>query len=168
MDEKTSQHSVLVDDLADSSIITGDIAASSGSDVLPVPAAVSQLPSDFESIHDPRIPEDQQSFKIGETAELIGVKAYVLRYWEQVLRGIKPDKSPAGQRRYRREDVALFMTIRRLRYDERRSVSEIKDLLANQGVLAQKMRPEADSVSVQAAISKLRDELQGMLQDIQA
>lgn len=61
-------------------------------------------------------------YRIGEVAELAGVKPYVLRYWESEFPGISPQKSASGQRVYRRADVELILVIKHLLYGERYSI----------------------------------------------
>src|SRR5687767_8612394 len=46
------------------------------------PAEFDELDDRYETLDDPRIPDGQSYFKIGEVAKIIGVKPYVLRYWE--------------------------------------------------------------------------------------
>ena len=65
---------------------------------------------------------DRLYFRIGDVAELIGVKPYVLRYWESEFPMIAPEKSPSGQRVYRRTDVETVMLIKQLLYTERYSI----------------------------------------------
>ena len=67
---------------------------------------------------DPQIP-DKLYFKIGEVAELTGVKPHVLRYWEAEIAAIRPTKNRHQQRLYRRRDIELIL--------------HLKDLLYNQG-----------------------------------
>lgn len=83
----------------------------------------------METVDDPRIPEGQSYFKIGEVAKIIGVKPYVLRYWEGEFPGVRPEKTSSRQRRYRRQDVAMLLTIRRLRHDEQLTVARTRELL---------------------------------------
>jgi DNA-binding transcriptional MerR regulator len=61
---------------------------------------------------------DKLYFKIGEVARLIGVEAYVLRYWETEFKEIHPVKSRSNQRLYRRKDVEVLFRIKRLLYEE--------------------------------------------------
>lgn len=82
-----------------------------------------------ETLEDPRIPSGKQFFKIGEVARITGVKPYVLRYWETEFSWIKPTKTSARQRLYRRQDVALILEIRRLRHEEQRTIAEAKELI---------------------------------------
>ena len=65
---------------------------------------------------------DRLYFRIGEVARLLGVKPYVLRYWESEFRLVRPVKTEAQQRRYRRKDVETLLEIRRLLYTERYTI----------------------------------------------
>lgn len=51
---------------------------------------------------------------IGEVARATGIKAHVLRYWEQQFPMLEPLKRSGGRRYYRAADVALVETIDRL------------------------------------------------------
>lgn len=59
---------------------------------------------------------DKLYFKIGEVSDLVGVKPYVLRYWESEFKEITPVKSRTNQRLYKRRDVELILAIRDLLY----------------------------------------------------
>ena len=67
---------------------------------------------------EPAIPQ-KLYFRIGEVSRLVGVKPYVLRYWETEFPGLAPNKSGAGHRFYRRKDVELLLQIKQLLYDKR-------------------------------------------------
>jgi len=81
---------------------------------------------------DVQIP-DKLYFKIGEVAELAGVKPHVLRYWESEFGTFRPGKSRSQQRKYTRKDIELVL--------------RLKDLLHNQGYTIagarKKLREEA-------------------------
>lgn len=72
---------------------------------------------------------DKLYFKIGEVAKLVGVQPHVLRYWEREVSSIKPGKTAANQRRYRRRDVELFRETKRLLYDEKFTLAGAKQRL---------------------------------------
>jgi DNA-binding transcriptional MerR regulator len=57
-------------------------------------------------------------YKIGEVCEIVGVEAYVLRYWETEFPALSPPKSKTGQRIYRPKDIELLMQIRKLLYED--------------------------------------------------
>lgn len=69
----------------------------------------------------PAIP-DKLYFRIGDVAEIVGVKAYVLRYWETEFPVLSPEKTTSGQRVYRRSDVEALLLIKHLLYKERYSI----------------------------------------------
>ena len=65
------------------------------------------------------IPQDRLYFKIGEVAKIIGVKPYVLRYWETEFAELKPSKTRSQHRQYRRKDVETLMRIKDLLHARR-------------------------------------------------
>lgn len=72
-------------------------------------AAVAHLPED----------KSPRAFKtISEAAEILGVPAYVLRFWESQFPQIHPTKSRGGRRYYRPEDMDVLTSIKTLLYKE--------------------------------------------------
>jgi DNA-binding transcriptional MerR regulator len=69
---------------------------------------------------------DKLYFKIGEVARLVGVKPYVLRYWETEFTILRPGKTRSKHRLYRRKDVEMLLEIRRLLYAERYTIEGAK------------------------------------------
>lgn len=57
-------------------------------------------------------------YSIAEVAQMAGVKAHVLRYWETEFPSLRPKKNRAGNRTYRERDVKIVLLIKRLLYDE--------------------------------------------------
>jgi DNA-binding transcriptional MerR regulator len=55
---------------------------------------------------------------IGEVSAALGIKAHVLRYWEEQFPTLRPVKRAGGRRLYRPEDVELIATIDRLVHAE--------------------------------------------------
>ena len=51
---------------------------------------------------------------IGEVSEALGIKAHILRYWEQQFPLLRPLKRSGGRRYYRPADVAMVEAIDRL------------------------------------------------------
>ena len=88
-----------------------------------------------------RIPE-KLFFRIGEASRIVGVKPYVLRYWEKEFDLIKPEKSSTKQRLYRRQDVVLLCEIRRLLYEERYTIEGAGKKLKELSVSATVVLPE--------------------------
>ena len=80
----------------------------------------------------PEIP-DKLYFKIGEVSELLGVEAYVLRYWESEFPVLSPKKSGTGHRLYRRKDVELLLRIKHLLYEKRFTIEGARQALQSGG-----------------------------------
>ena len=55
---------------------------------------------------------------ISKTAEIIGVKSHVLRFWEKKFSSINPKKSLSGRRYYSSEDIKTLLMIKKLLYEE--------------------------------------------------
>lgn len=69
---------------------------------------------------------DKMAFKIGEVADLLDVKPYVLRYWESEFEVLKPKKSKHNQRMYERKDIESLILIKKLLYRDRYSIEGAK------------------------------------------
>jgi len=61
---------------------------------------------------------DKNFFRIGEVSRLLQVEPYVVRYWESEFKTIKPVRTSADQRLYRRKDVEELLTVKQLLYAE--------------------------------------------------
>jgi DNA-binding transcriptional MerR regulator len=77
---------------------------------------------------DVRIP-DKLYFKIGEVAEITGVKPHVLRYWESEFGKFRPSKSRSRQRLYRRKDIELVLRLKDLLYNQGFTIAGAKKQL---------------------------------------
>jgi len=76
---------------------------------------------------------DKLYFKIGEVAEIVGVKPYVLRYWETEFPEIAPGKSASKQRLYKRKEVELILRIRDLLYRDKFTIDGARKQIKNLG-----------------------------------
>ena len=100
---------------------------------------------------------DRLYFKIGEVAKLVGVKPYVLRYWETEFSILRPGKTRARHRLYRRKDVETLLEIRRLLYAERYTIEGAKRRLRESGRLADEALAGRDGEA--ATLARVREEL---------
>ena len=114
----------------------------------------------------PEIP-DKLYFKIGEVSELLGVEAYVLRYWESEFPVLSPKKSGTGHRLYRRKDVELLLRIKHLLYDKRFTIEGARQSLHSEArapkAARMPKRVQAELFSVDP-LPDIRRELQEILQ----
>jgi DNA-binding transcriptional MerR regulator len=94
----------------------------------------------------PELP-DKLYFKIGEVAKLVGVKPYVLRYWESEFSIVKPGKTTSRHRLYRHKDVETLLEIRRLLHVERYTIEGAKRRLRETGRAA-----ASDTIQVLATV----------------
>ncbi len=74
---------------------------------------------------------DKLYFKIGEVAELTGIKTHVLRYWESEFLVFSPTKSKTNQRLYKRRDIELILTIKDLLHRQRLTIAGAKKVLSS-------------------------------------
>lgn len=65
----------------------------------------------------PAIP-DKFYFKIGEVSEILGVKPYVIRFWETEF-SLSPSKTRSSHRIYKRHEVEVLLEIRQMLHVER-------------------------------------------------
>ena len=84
-----------------------------------------------ESLVLPAIPA-KRYFTIGEVSDLCGVKAHVLRYWEQEFSQLKPVKRRGNRRYYQHHEVLLIRRIRELLYDKGFTINGARNQLGGQ------------------------------------
>ncbi len=114
----------------------------------------------------PAIPA-KRYFTIGEVSELCGVKAHVLRYWEQEFSQLKPVKRGGNRRYYQHHEVLLIRRIRELLYEEGFTISGARSRLEQQQL--DKRNPEKTiDVNPTLEVSNLRMELTELLKFIRS
>src|ERR1700722_15655333 len=102
---------------------------------------------------------NKMAFKIGEVADIAGLKPYVLRYWESEFDALNPQKSAFNQRVYSRRDVETVLLIKKLLYEEKFSIAGAKRKIKE---LRTQLKAEKQSIEsndkIERALGKL-DEL---------
>ena len=96
-------------------------------------------------------------FKIGEVARLVGVKPYVLRYWESEFSVLRPGKTRSRHRLYRRRDVETLLEIRRLLYAEGYTIAGAKRRLREGTRTAGTARVRAEGTTLAEVRQELTD-----------
>jgi DNA-binding transcriptional MerR regulator len=107
---------------------------------------------------------DKLYFKIGEVAEIVGVPAYVLRYWESEFKAIRPQKSRTQQRVYRRRDVATLLRIKHLLYEQRFTIAGARAQLKEQAPECIVMAKPSGAYLVRQSLARART----MLEELRA
>lgn len=65
-------------------------------------------------------------YKIGEVSSVVGIPAYVLRFWESEFHQIRPKRTSSGQRLYRKKDIELILVIKDLLYNKKFTIPGAK------------------------------------------
>jgi DNA-binding transcriptional MerR regulator len=105
----------------------------------------------------PPIPA-KRYFTIGEVSELCGVKAHVLRYWEQEFTQLKPVKRGGNRRYYQHHEVLLIRRIRQLLYEEGFTISGARSRLDQHAINhEEKSQNISSSFNVSAFKRELRE-----------
>jgi len=109
----------------------------------------------------PPIPA-KRYFTIGEVSELCGVKAHVLRYWEQEFTQLKPVKRSGNRRYYQHHEVMLIRRIRDLLYGQGFTISGARNLLDNPNHSAN----GASTLSPSFNVAALRHEIKEIISQL--
>ena len=99
---------------------------------------------------------DKLYFKIGEVADIVGVPAYVLRYWESEFKSIRPQKSRTQQRVYRRRDVATLLRIKHLLYEQKFTIAGARAQLKDQPAETIVMAKPSGAYLVRQSLARAR------------
>lgn len=107
---------------------------------------------------------DRMGFKIGDVAEILGIKQYVLRYWETEFEVLRPKKASNNQRMYTRKDVENALLIRKLLHRDRFSIEGARNAMKE---LKAHVRKEKDMSQVYHRLENINDSVESLIQDIQ-
>jgi DNA-binding transcriptional MerR regulator len=119
---------------------------------------------DEQLLEELRAIPDRMGFKIGEVADLLGIKQYILRYWESEFDLLKPRKAPNNQRYYTRRDVENAFLIRKLLHRDRFSIEGAKTALKELRVVVKK---EKDYKALIEKVEKLQERVESLIFDLQ-
>jgi DNA-binding transcriptional MerR regulator len=75
-----------------------------------------------------------QPLKIGEAAKLLGVEAYVLRFWETQFPFLRPRHAHSKHRFYGAQDLQTLRLIKRLLHEERFTIEGAKKYIREVGL----------------------------------
>src|SRR5216683_7118282 len=76
----------------------------------------------------------ERQIKIGEAARLIGVEAYVLRFWETQFPFLRPRHSRSKHRYYDQKSIDTLRLIRRLLHSEGYTIAGAKKHIREGGL----------------------------------
>ena len=102
---------------------------------------------------------DKLYLKIGEVADLTGVKPHVLRYWESEFGSFQPGKSRKQQRLYQKKDIELVLRLKDLLYRQGYTIAGAKKKLREPAA----EHPPQLSLPTEKPKNRLLDEIIGDL-----
>ena len=113
-------------------------------------------------------------YRIGEVADIVGVKPHVLRYWESEFGLLSPRKNEGNQRFYTQKDLQKILMIKKLLYEERFTIAGARRKLreewrSSQEKPAPKAAPKVEngpSAPVDSNRAKLLAQVRTELQDL--
>lgn len=133
----------------------------SDSEAFPSVLVDDQLMQEIASI------PDRFGFKIGDVADLLGIKQYVLRYWEQEFELLKPKKASNNQRFYTKKDVENAFLIRKLLYRDKFSIEGARQALKDVKFVVKKEKDkEKDFSSVIQKMDFVQDQIRNFVTEI--
>jgi len=77
---------------------------------------------------------EERGLKIGEAAKLIGVEAYVLRFWETQFPILKPKHARSKHRFYQPRDIDTLKLIKRLLHQEGFTIAGANKYIRENGI----------------------------------
>ncbi len=99
-------------------------------------------------------------YRIGEVAEIAGVKPHVLRYWETEFGFLSPRKNEGNQRTYTHQDLQKVLAIRKLLYEDRYTIAGAKKRFREEWKAARKGRAAVDR---RLLLARLRGEVEALI-----
>jgi DNA-binding transcriptional MerR regulator len=115
----------------------------------------------------PPIPA-KRYFTIGEVSDLCGVKAHVLRYWEQEFTQLKPVKRGGNRRYYQHHEVLLIRRIRQLLYEDGFTISGARSRLDQLATKHEEIKIPTSVIKTVFNASELRREIREVLAVLQS
>lgn len=66
-------------------------------------------------------------YSIGQIEKISGVKAHILRYWEEIIPSITPKKEFSGRRVYSQKDLEIILRLKYLIYTKKFTIEGAKN-----------------------------------------
>ena len=92
-----------------------------------------------------------KQYAIGEVIRLLGVKAHVIRYWEDEIPFIAPKKSKSGRRIYTDRELQLLLRLKHLLYEKRFTIEGARERIWKEA--------ESSQADLSARIAAVRSDL---------
>ena len=103
----------------------------------------------------------KEYYSISEVADLVGLPAHVLRYWESQFSVLNPSKNRSGNRVYQRKEIKLILLVKQLLHVEKYTVEGAKQRLDQLRKGGDLTRATATALDDQM-VAVLREELESL------
>lgn len=106
-------------------------------------------------------------YTIGEVEEITGVKPHILRYWEEVIPSIAPQKNIGGRRMYSLRDVQLIMRLRYLIQEKKFTIEGARNCLLEDAAIISNVQDNnyGNLAEALTLINELRSDLISLFTD---
>lgn len=107
-------------------------------------------------------------YTIGEVSNLLGVKPYIIRYWETEFPGLNAIKSSGRIRKYNEQQVLLLRKIYDLLYNQRYTIEGARKIIKQERTKLQTKAKETldESLSSEKKELLVKPEIKELLQEL--
>ncbi len=110
---------------------------------------------------------NKMGFKIGEVADMLGIKQYVLRYWESEFDVLNPKKAANNQRYFTRKDVENAFIIRKLLHRDRFSIEGARSAMSTLKNFAKKeVKRDLEISKIQTRFDHFHEQVEDLIVEI--
>jgi DNA-binding transcriptional MerR regulator len=96
-------------------------------------------------------------YRIREASAVVGVPAYVLRFWERQFPALRPQRAASGHRLYRPRDLELLLQIKHLLHEQHFTIAGARKVLKT-------AEPPAPADTAAGLLDEVRRELRALRQ----
>ena len=100
--------------------------------------------------------DDNSYFTISKTADFIGVRSHVLRFWEKKFLSLNPKKDISGRRFYSSSDIKFLLFIKKLLYVDGFTIKGAVNFIIEQNKNKTKNEEECVSDEIDKALNLLK------------
>jgi DNA-binding transcriptional MerR regulator len=99
-------------------------------------------------------------FSIGEVEKLTGLKAHVIRYWEEAVPVLRPRKDDLGKRLYGTRDIELLLRVKFLVQEKKFTLEGAGERLVTELIDTRFVHARESIAGMRAELLKLYDIVQ--------
>jgi len=105
-------------------------------------------------------PKKKLYYSLRQVVEMLELPDTVIKTWESIFPQLKPVRNRAGNRSYVEKDLALLFYIKKLMFEEKKSIEEIQECLKERRINSMDNHP----VHLKRVLSEVKMELKEILE----